>query len=242
MNIVGIIQARTNSKRLPCKVLLDIQGKTMLERVVSRVEKATTLSNVVVATTYKRGDDDIEMLCKERQWGCFRGSEDNVLFRYCVASMKYEADIVVRITADCPLIDAGIIDEVVGKFISDYPDVDYGSNVMPRTYPRGLDVEVVDVVSLFAIARKKHINQMDREHVTLYIRQHPEEFKIFNVSNKMDYSWMRWTVDDNKDLEFARKVYGYFGDKIFGWQDVLGLLEENPKWVIGDISLRLEKV
>lgn len=241
MKIIAIIQARVGSNRLPRKVLLDIQGQTMLERVASRVKRVESLDGVVIATTTNKSDDAIEALCREKMFVCFRGSESNVLKRYCQAALKYRADAVVRITADCPLIDAEIIDGVVVKYLSAYPDVDYASNLMPRTYPRGLDAEVVNSQTLYGIMDKVGDDAFGKEHVTLYIRQHPEEFRVVNVSNDKDYSYLRWTVDTAEDLEFARRVYGHFGDRVFGWRDVLKLLDEHPEWVIRDTAPILEK-
>ncbi len=235
IKVVGIIQARMGSTRLPSKVLKDIEGKAMLERVVSRVKTASMLNEVVVATTIKEEDDAIVELCKGKGWLYYRGSEQDVLDRYYQAATKFKADVVVRITADCPLIDSGIIDEVVSEFLSLYPDIDYVSNVLPpRTYPRGLDTEAVNIKTL---AEQWRTCALWREHVTLGIRNYPLRFRVNRISNGQDYSYMRWCVDTAEDLEFVRKVYGEFGDSMFSWYEVVRLLERHPEWMIKDTQV-----
>lgn len=229
--IVAIIQARVNSKRLPSKVLMDIEGQTMLERVVNRVKEAKTMDEVVVATTVSEEDNAIAKLCEEHGWFCFRGSEPDVLDRFYQVSCLFKADAIVRINADCPLVDPKVIDTVVNKFLSSYPNIDYASNVLPRTYPRGLDTEVIGIR---ALQSEWKTSSKWREHVTLNIRNNYERFRMVNVSNVEDYSYMRWCVDTLADLEFARKVFGYFGDGNFHFKDVLQLLEKHPDWVIRD--------
>ncbi len=233
--IVAIIQARVGSKRLPFKMLRDIEGQTMLERVADRVKEAETLDGVVVATTVSESDNAIAKLCEEHSWYCFRGSEDDVLDRFYQTALFYKADIVVRITGDCPLIDSQLIDKIVNEFLSLYPNIDYASNLLPRTYPRGLDVEVI---SVSALRREWESSVKWREHVTLNLHRNPEKYRIVNVSNGRDYSYMRWCVDIVEDLGFVRKVYGYFKDRKFHWEDVVRLLTKaHPDWIIIDTQV-----
>jgi spore coat polysaccharide biosynthesis protein SpsF len=228
--VVAIVQARMGSTRLPGKVLLDLAGEPMLARVVNRGQRATTLQGVVVATTTKPADEAIVELCAAHGWPCFRGSEDDVLDRYYRAAMQHQADVVVRITSDCPLIEPEIVDWIVGEFFEKGP-LDYASNTLPpRTFPLGLDVEVIAFNALERAWRKDN-NRAWREHVTPYIYRHPGKFALRAVVNNMDLSLMRWTVDTVDDLVFVRKIYDYFGQDAFSWQDVLRVLDEHPEWL-----------
>ena len=228
--VVAIIQARVGSTRLSGKVLLDLAGEPMLVRVVNRSRRATMLQELVVATTTRPADGAIVELCAARGWPCFRGSEDDVLDRYYQAAMQYQADVVVRITSDCPMIEPKIVDWVVREFFDKGP-LDYATNtLLPRTFPQGLDVEVVAFDALERAWREDD-NRAWREHVTPYIYRHPEKFALRAVVNDKDYSHMRWTLDTVDDLTFMRKIYDYFGHDAFSWQDVLSTLEEHPDWL-----------
>jgi spore coat polysaccharide biosynthesis protein SpsF len=230
MKIVAIIQARMGSTRLPGKVLLDLAGEPMLGRVVNRTQRATTLREVVVATTVEPDDESIVQLCAARDWPCFRGSEEDVLDRYYLAAKEYRANVVVRITSDCPLIEPEIVDLVVQEFC-EKGALDYVSNTLPpRNFPRGLDVEVM---SFEALERAWHEdkNPVWREHVTPYIYRNPEKFTLRAVVNNEDYSHMRWTVDTPEDLAFVRRVYDNFGHNHFSWHEVLVLLEGHSEWL-----------
>lgn len=231
MKVVGIIQARMGSTRLPGKVLLDLAGEPMLARVVNRVRRAQTLDEVVVATTMQPADDAIVRLCAERGWPCFRGSEEDVLDRYYRAAVAHQTDIVVRITSDCPLIEPEIVDRVVREFLDLQPSVDYACNVLPqRTFPRGLDTEAMRFDVLEQVWRED-LNPAWREHVTPYIHRNPDLFRIHGVVNEVDYSDMRWTVDTPEDLAFVRRIYDHFGHNRFSWREVLAVLAEHPEWL-----------
>ena len=231
MRIVAIVQARTGSTRLPGKVLLDLAGEPMLVRVMSRVCRVRNLDETVVATTREPSDDAISQLCSERGWRCFRGSELDVLDRYYRAAAMFQADAVVRITSDCPLIDPEIVDRVVESFLDGQPEIGYVSNTLPRrTFPRGLDTEVMG----FPVLERAWLEDGDpnwREHVTPYLWRNPDRFRLHGVMNDVDYSGMRWTVDTPRDLRFVRAVYGYFGHDRFSWRQVLELLEQRPEWL-----------
>ncbi|MDH7472937.1 MAG: glycosyltransferase family protein [Anaerolineae bacterium] len=230
MKVVAIIQARTGSTRLPAKVLLDISGASMLERVVTRTQRAKRLDGVVVATTVQPADDAIMEICADHGWSCFRGSEEDVLDRYYRAAIEFQADVIVRITSDCPLIDPEIVSRIIEEFLDHQPEAEYVSNTWPkRTFPRGLDIEVIrfDVLER---AWREDDNLAWREHVTPYIYRNPERFRIHSVTNDVDYSFMRWTVDTLEDLMLVRRIYEHFGDDQFSWLDVVALLEEHPEW------------
>ena len=230
MKVVAIIQARMGATRLLGKVLEDLAGQPMLARVVNRTRRAKTLNTTVVATTTQPADDVIINLCEMQGWPLFRGSEEDVLARYYNAASAFNADVIVRITADCPLIEPEIIDRSIGDFLSYHPEIDYVSNSLQRTFPRGLDVEVISFSALEKAWREDH-NPAWREHVTPYIWRHPDVFRIRNVANDRDYSFMRWTVDTIEDLTFVRKIYDHFQNDTFTWREVLHLLETHPEWL-----------
>jgi spore coat polysaccharide biosynthesis protein SpsF len=228
---VAIIQARMGSSRLPGKVLLGLAGEPMLARVVNRAQRAQTIDLVVIATTTEPADDVLVALCAARGWPCFRGSQDDVLDRYYRAAKEHEADLVVRITSDCPLIEPEIIDRVVRELHASRPPADYACNVLPhRTYPRGLDVEAFWFNTLKELWIEDE-NPSWREHVTQYLHHHPERFVIRGVLNDRDLSAMRWTVDTPEDFELVRLIYEAFGHDLFSWREVLRLLGENPHWL-----------
>lgn len=231
MRVVAIIQARMGSTRLPGKVLLDLAGEPMLVRDMNRLFRAKTLNDVVVATTVEPADDAIVDLCQERDWPYFRGSEEDVLDRYYRAAQEYQADAVVRVTSDCPLIEPQVVDRVVREFLDRQPEVDYVANTLtPRTFPRGLDIEVMRFDALEQAWHEDN-NPAWREHVTPYIRRHPDRFQSYGVLNDEDLSHMRWTVDTPEDLAFVRRIYEHFGHDRFSWQGVLALLETHPEWL-----------
>jgi len=227
--VVAIIQARVGSTRLPKKVLKKIAGKPMLWHVIDRVKKAKLVDEVVLATTTKEEDKPLLKLAKESGVKSYAGSEDDVLDRYFRAAVEFGADVIVRVTADCPLIDPEIVDKVIKYFLDG--SFDYVSNVRIKpTYPNGLDVGVFSFDALEK-AWKEAKKLSEREHVTPYIWNHPEMFKLGNVGHEKDLSEMRWTVDTDKDLKFVREVYKrlYKKGRIFLMKDVLKLLEKQSE-------------
>lgn len=227
MNTVAIVQARMGSSRLPGKVLMDIEGRTMLERVLERTSRAATLNGVVVATTTEASDDPVAALAARRGWHIFRGSQDDVLGRYVEAARRFDADVIVRVTSDCPLIDPDVLDAVVRARAD--RRADYCSNALARrTFPRGLDVESVTRAAL----ERAHVEASaphEREHVTPYVYGHPDRFVLTGVESSEDESRHRWTVDTPEDLALVRAVYREFGpDGPRTWRDVLPLLVARP--------------
>jgi glutamate-1-semialdehyde aminotransferase/spore coat polysaccharide biosynthesis protein SpsF (cytidylyltransferase family)/predicted dehydrogenase len=224
--VVAIIQARMGSSRLPGKSMAEIEKQPMLWHVIKRVKRATLVDRVVVATSTAPGDDAVERFCQENDVPCYRGSENDVLDRFYVAARGEKASQVVRITADCPLIDPEVIDRVVRRF--QRGDLDYASNAMVRSYPDGLDTEIF---SFAALERAWHeaSKSSEREHVTPYLRS--DKFRTANIENDstVSYQHYRWTVDEAADLEFIRAVYkGFRGKESFGMKDVFELIEKNP--------------
>jgi spore coat polysaccharide biosynthesis protein SpsF len=224
--IVAIVQARMGSTRLPGKVLADVGGRPMLARTVERLARAARIDRIVVATSSNSADDTIVELCRGLATSVFRGSEHDVLDRYYRAARAHRAQAVVRITGDCPFADACLVDEIVDAFAA--AGCDYAANINPPTYPDGLDTEVLTFEALERAWREARMKS-EREHVTLYVRNHPELFRMVNVANGEDLSHLRWVVDEPRDLEFARAVYQALPDAPFGWRDILDLINRRPE-------------
>jgi len=227
MRIIAIIQARIGSTRLPGKVLKIAAGKPLLWHVITRVKKAKTLDGVVVATTNSAQDDKIVILAERLGAGVYRGSENDVLDRYYLASREFKADAVVRITSDCPLIDPLVIDDAVRLFKNS--GADYVSNTVTLSYPNGVDVEVFKFSALERAWREARLAS-EREHVTPYIWKRPGIFKIAQLVNSEDWSNYRITVDDDKDLMLVRRIFAEFKNKLFfSTRDVVRLLQRKPE-------------
>jgi spore coat polysaccharide biosynthesis protein SpsF len=232
MKIVAIIQARMGSSRLPQKVLKDLGGATVLDRVLNRLARSRLIQESWVATTVGPADDAIVEHCERIGRKVFRGSEQDVLDRYYRAAQHADADVVVRITSDCPVIDPEVTDATIRAFLDQHAD--YASNTRVRTYPRGLDTEVMTMRALERAWRESS-KPYQREHVTPYIYENPDKFKLHGVENDADHSQHRWTVDTPEDLDLLRAIYARFnGRDDFGWHDVLELVESDPS--LADIN------
>ncbi|MEI7814196.1 MAG: glycosyltransferase family protein [Coriobacteriia bacterium] len=227
--ILGVIQARYSSTRLPGKVLLPVLGRPMLALQIDRILRAETLDKVVVATSTDSGDDAIETLCAAAGVDCYRGSLDDVLGRLYGAAERYGAGHVVRVTGDCPLSDPRVIDAVVALHLKG--GYEYTSNVAPPTFPDGLDVEVVRMEVLAQANSAAELN-LEREHVTVWIREHVPHDRRGNLLHDPDLSALRWTVDEPADLEFVRTICGALADSVpeFGLDDILELLHQHPEY------------
>jgi spore coat polysaccharide biosynthesis protein SpsF len=228
--VVAVIQARMQSSRLPGKVLADIQGQPMLLRVVHRVQRAQSVDWVVVATTTSESDDPVEALCLAEELSCFRGDAVDVLDRVYSAAAAHDADVVVRITGDCPVIDPQIIDLTVRSFLETEPPVDLALNrfVDDRTFPVGLDTEVCSFEAL-ETAWKEADQAYQREHVMPYLYDPPGRFRVLHVRNDEDLGSYRWTVDTVEDLAFIRGVFAHFApDDKFDWREILALVRSRP--------------
>lgn len=230
MKNVAIIQARMGSTRLPGKVLREINGMTMLDRVVRRVMRCRFIDEVVVATSDLPMDLAIVNHCRDYGYSVFTGDHLDVLNRFVKAANKFEADRIVRITADCPLIDNQIIDQIVIQLEND-PLLDYACNFFPnRMYPRGLDAEAFTLATL-EMADKLSRDPAQREHVTLQIYQNPSLYRIGSVQPKQNHSHLRWTVDTAEDLQLVNLIYKHFGHQRFNWHQVLEAYNSNPHWL-----------
>ena len=228
LKITTIIQARMGSSRLPKKVLSDIEGQSMLWHLVNRLKNSKFSPEIIIATTISDSDKEILKLAKDLGVKSNAGSIDDVLDRFYQTALKYKPDIIVRITADCPLMDPLIFDRVIQFFLDG--DYDYATNTLPPTFPDGLDVEVFTFEILKKTWKEAKLAS-EREHVTPYIRKHPELFKLGNIVNIPDLKEMRWTVDEKEDLEFVRCIYKnlYPKKKIFLMDDILKLLKIQPE-------------
>ncbi len=226
MKVVSIVQARLGSTRLPGKVLQDLCGRTMLGRVIERLRATASIDDVMIATTNLSKDDPIVEECQKHAVSYWRGDESDVLDRYFQSAKTAQADIIVRVTSDCPLIDPEITDKTIRAFLEELPD--YAANTLTRTYPRGLDTEVLSMPALTRTWQQAK-EGYEREHVTPYIIEHPAEFRLLSVTGDQDYSGHRWTVDTPEDLAFIREVYNRLqGRGIFLWREVLNVLRNEP--------------
>ncbi len=231
--VVAVVQARTASTRLPGKVLADIAGEPMLVRVIDRARMAKTMDELVVATTDDDQDDPIAQLCEDRGYPVYRGSRIDVLDRVYRAARARHADVVVRLTGDCPLIDAGLIDYTVTAYFEADPPIDFAANRLPydKTYPVGTDTEVCSFHALERAWREAD-QPHEREHVMPYLYEEPGRFETLLVRGDQDYSNFRWTVDTSEDLELVRRVYAHFeGRQDFTWIEVLELFDREPELV-----------
>jgi spore coat polysaccharide biosynthesis protein SpsF (cytidylyltransferase family) len=202
--ILSIIQARTGSTRLPGKVLLPLEDKTVLEHVIERTRKSRLINKTIVATSIKKQDLPIVKICAEKNIQVFTGSETNVLDRYYQAARLFLPDNIVRITADCPAIDPVIIDKTIKKCLRE--NADYASNQLTETYPDGLDLEIFTFKALEQ-AWKKAKKPSEKEHVTPYIRYNPSLFKIAGIESKENLKNKRWTLDEPRDYEFLKIIF-----------------------------------
>ncbi|BDQ01844.1 glycosyltransferase family protein [Ignavibacterium sp.] len=233
MNIVTVIQARTGSTRLPNKVLMPFAGKTLLERMIERVRWSELAGKIIVATTEEKSDDVIQEICEKNNFLIYRGSTEDLLDRHYQAAKLLNADAVVKIPSDCPLIDFRIIDKVIDYFIKNSEKFDFVSNLHPATYPDGNDVEIMHF-SVLEDAWENATRKLEREHTTPYIWENPDKFRIGNVEweTGLNYSMShRFTIDYPEDYEFIRRVYDelYNKNPKFSLEEILNLLEEKPE-------------
>ena len=203
----------------------------MLWHIVNRLSHSKLIDQIIIATTNLFEDDHVQEFCEMNNILFYRGSPEDVLSRYFEAAKKFKTDLVIRITSDCPVIDPLIVDNMLQYFFKENQssNLDYLSNVLPRTFPRGLDTEIF---SFNALAKAHHeaTQQYEREHVTPYIYNHPEIFTIKNFTNEKDYSFHRWTVDTPEDLLLIEKIYAelYNKNKLFLLADIIELFKEHP--------------
>jgi len=231
MRVVIITQARMTSTRLPGKVLRKVQWKSLLEHQLDRLKRVASIVEVIVATTVNHSDEPIVELCKKLQVAYHRGSENDVLARYYGAAEPFKPDVVVRVTSDCPVIDPGVIEQVIQFYIDHYPNYDYVSNCLTRSYPRGMDTEVFSFQALEE-AFNEATALPDREHVTPFIQNQPDRYRLGDVSYHQNQNSHRWTVDTEEDFDLISKIIDtlYPEKANFNLEDILKILEQNPEW------------
>jgi len=228
--IVGIIQARVSSSRLPNKVMLEVLDKPLLEHMIERVSQSKKLDKIIVATTTNHDDDVIEKICEKMNIQCFRGSEDDVLLRYKNAAEFVQATIIVRLCGDSPLLDSDTIDNVIESYLDGNYDFVNNLYPYPRTFPDGISVEVFSSEILYE-TEKNAKKPSEREHVTFYMWMQPEKFKIHRVDLKDDFSKFRFNLDYKEDYYFIEKVFQKFlpENRFFNMKDIVSWLDKNPE-------------
>jgi glutamate-1-semialdehyde 2,1-aminomutase len=226
MKIVALVQARLGSTRLPNKVMKPIGGVPMIELLLSRLSKAKEIDQIVVATSVDERNLALVKHVHELGYACEQGSENDVLDRFVQTARKHQADVVVRITGDCPLVDSALVDEAIRRF--KISGADYFSNVSPPTYPDGLDIEVCTFKALEQ-ASQETSRPFDREHVTPYLRE-SGKFTTAVMQHNQDLSGLRWTVDEAADLNVIEKIFQHFHPHTdFTWSEVLDLQRQQPE-------------
>jgi len=232
MRNVVIIQARMGSTRLPGKVMKTLLGKSVLEHVLQRASSIPGVDEVVLATTVKSEDDVIVEEARRLNIPFYRGSEEDVLSRYYEAAVHRKADVIMRLTSDCPMLDPEVSGKVLQTF-HDNGEVDYVSNTINRRYPRGLDTEVFSFESL----EKAHRETADpyyREHVTAYFYNNPERFRCGEIQSEEDYSHYRWTLDTSEDWDLIQSIYQelYQEGTLFSWTKGIELMKSRPELLL----------
>lgn len=240
MKVVCIVQARLGSSRLPGKVLKKICGKTVLEHDINRLKLVSNIDDIVIATTTKLQDNKIVEEADRLGIKYFRGSEDDVLSRYYFAAKENNADIIVRVTSDCPCLDYNILDDMIGIFLGKKDKIDYMNNTLDRTYPRGYDIEIFSLNSLYK-AFKNAKKDYEREHVTPYLYDINNNFRILSYKNSINYSNYRVTLDTEEDFQVIKAIYeDLFNTKgYFLLQDVVEFFKKNPK--VAEINKKIEQ-
>ena len=235
MNITGkpytaiIVQARLGSSRLPGKVLKEIEGKTMLGWVITRLQNAKQPDDIIIATTTSEKDEAIVEEAKKYGVKYFRGNEDDVLDRYYQTAKHFGVELIGRVTSDCPLIDPELIDEVLANFLSNFDKYDFCANTLKRTYPRGIGFSFVKFSALEKAWREAK-QPYERVHVMPYIREHPGIFSLCSYEKEgKPLNHLRWTVDTEEDLQFVREIFKRLKNPgTAKWTDVLEIIEQEP--------------
>lgn len=226
MNFLAIVQARMGSTRLPGKVMKEIMGVPSIKYLLDRLSRSTKLNEIIVATSSEKANRPLIEYLEEIGYKVFVGSEDNVLERYYLASANYKNHNIIRITGDCPLVDPLLLDKMIDHYVAN--DADYLSNIWPRSFPKGLDIEIFSYHSLNR-AYHETSDKYDLEHVTPYIRE-SGKFNVANYLNKNDYSNQRWTVDWPEDFELIKEIFEYFTPEIFfSWEEIISLYQDKPE-------------
>lgn len=227
--ILGIIQARYSSSRLEGKVMLPIVGKPIVWHIYNRISSCKKINEICLATSTSHADDQIVKFTEMEKIPYFRGSEEMVLDRLIGAAQKFQADAIVRITADCPLIDPKIVDNIISLYLSN-PNMDFASNTIERTFPDGLDTEVISTKFLVKLSKKLR-DSFTRSWFPMHMIENHKQYFCSNYKNQINLSHLRWTLDYLEDYEFIKQVYQhlYSFNKIFDMAEILSLLEKKPE-------------
>lgn len=239
MKTVIIVQARMTSSRLPGKILKEVLGKPLLEYQIERLRRIHSADEIVIATTVNETDQPVVDLCERLGVSYFRGSEEDVLARYYGAALQYGADIVVRSTADCPVIDPEISENTIRYFLEHQHELDY---VRIEKYPRGLDTEVFSFKVLEESYNEAQ-EKPEREHVTPFLYRNPERYRIKYINSNIDLSQYRWTVDTEEDYELIKRIIEkiYPVKKNFDLYDIINMLSENADLCLINKDVRQKK-
>lgn len=243
MQIDIFIQARMGSTRLPGKILKSVLGRPLLFFLLERLKGVKKASSCTILTTTHPLDDITEDFCNEYGVPYYRGPEENVLKRYYEAACEKKSDAIIRITADCPLMDSTVVDQLIDVYVNNFPKYDYVSNALERTFPRGLDIEIFS----FNALEKAYFSAQDlqeQEHVTLYMYRHPELFSLKNVSLPEDFSQYRLTVDTPEDFTLIQLLLEelYPKNPHFTMQETINLLQAHPEWILINGNVLQKKV
>jgi len=226
--ILGVLQARLSSTRLPGKVLAPVMGEPMIVRQIERLRRSERIDALVVATSTDPSDDPLVAELERREVLVRRGPLADVAARFSIVVDEFRPSTIVRLTADCPLTDVGVVDRIIASHLAGTSD--YSSNTIPPTFPDGLDAEVISAEA-WARLTQLPLTRLEREHVTMGIWSRPSEFTLNSIVQEPDLSDLRWTVDLPEDLEFVRAVYGLLLDESphFGQGEILELLARHPE-------------
>jgi spore coat polysaccharide biosynthesis protein SpsF len=233
LKVITVVQARMGSTRLPGKVMLPLAGKPLILRMIERINSAKYCGEIIAAITFDEDDDPIAEACRQNKIALFRGHPTDLIDRHLNIAKKYNADAVVKIPSDCPLIDPDIVDKVIKFYIDNSTSLDYVSNLHPATYPDGNDVEIFSISALEK-AWEEAEKGFEREHTTPYFWENPDKFKIGNITweTELDYSMSyRFTIDYEEDYIFIKKIYEelYPKNPLFSLNDILTLLKDKPE-------------
>lgn len=245
MNSVAIIQARMGATRLPGKVLMRLGDRPVLAHVVTRARMANVFRKIIVATTDRAEDDVVETLADSLSVDVFRGSENDVLQRYALAARAFSAESVTRITSDCPLIDPDVLAKMLHRFEAmnkSGASVALVTNARLRTFPRGLDAEVMSASSLYVAHREAHL-AYQREHVTPFFYEHSERFCIVDYTSETNYAHHRWTLDTPEDYDLLTRVFGSTTDPDrLRLADIVKLMNIHPDWMALNAHIKQKEV
>ena len=225
MKPVVIIQVRMGSTRLPGKVLKKLNGITVLESLLNQLNYSKLLNDKIIATTSNLEDDVIVNFCKSKEIKCFRGSQDDVLDRYYNCAKKFSINTILRITSDCPLMDPQVVDDVIDFYLKN--SYDYVNNFHKRTYPYGNDVEIFSLKVLEKVWEKA-TKPSEREHVTPYIYNNPDEFSLGWIENKENLSEFHWTIDRKEDLIFVQNIFKKISKRPMFMKDIIDVIKDDP--------------